>query len=91
MAQSAPEVNMAVLANGAELTRNTVASMMTNENVRNYFGQPAARETVYRTFMLMVHKKLEGRLRNLPSGQFGRSVREGEHQSGAVNPNVSAS
>ncbi|BAQ02564.1 hypothetical protein [Burkholderia phage FLC6] len=88
--QSAPQTNMAILANGAELTRNTVASMMTNENVRNFFGQPAARDTVYRVFMMKVHKKLEGALRNMPSGQFNKSVRTGEHQSGAVNPNVIA-
>lgn len=88
--QSAPQTNMAILANGAELTRNTVASMMTNENVRNFFGQPAARETVYRAFVMKVHKKLERALHNMPSGQFNKSVREGEHQSGAVNPNVIA-
>lgn len=91
MAQSSPETNMAILANGAELTRNTVASMMTNENVRNYFGQPASRDNVYRLFMMKVHKNLEARIRNMAGGQFNKSVREGEHQSGAVNPNVSAS
>jgi hypothetical protein len=88
--QSSPETNMAILANGAELTRNTVASMMTNENVRNFFGQPAARDTVYRLFMMKVHKKLEAALRGMPTGQFNKSVQQGDHTSGGSNPNVTA-
>lgn len=87
MAQS-PEVNMAILANGAELTRNTVASMMSNENVRDFFGTPASRENVYHMFMLAVHKKLEGRLRGMATGQFNKSVQTGDHTSGGANPNV---
>lgn len=90
MAQSSPEVNMAILANGAELTRMTVASMMSNENVRDFFAQPAARETVYGVFMMAVHNRLDGAIRGLPTGQFNKSVMQGAHQSGAVNPNVTA-
>lgn len=90
MAQSSPETNMAILANAAELVRNTVASMMSNESVRNYFGQPASRENVYRVVQMAIHKKLEGKIRDLPTGQFNKSVLQGQHQSGAINPNVSA-
>lgn len=88
--QTSPEINMAILANGAELTRNTVASMMTNENVRNFFGQPATRDTVYRLFMSHVHKRLEASLRAMPSGQFNKSVQQGKQTSGGSNPNVTA-
>jgi hypothetical protein len=90
MAQSSPEFNMALLGNAAEMTRLTVSSMMSNENVRNLFGQPAARENVYAAVMLAVNKRLSGRLRNMPTGQFNKSVLQGKHQSGAGNPNVSA-
>lgn len=88
--QSSPENNMAVLGNVAELTRLTVASMMTNETVRNLFGQPAARETVYNAAVLAVHKRLSGEIRNLPTGQFNKSVLQGDHQSGAGYANVTA-
>jgi hypothetical protein len=40
--------------------------------------------------MLAVNKRLSGRLRNMPTGQFNKSVLQGTHQSGAGNPNVSA-
>jgi hypothetical protein len=40
--------------------------------------------------MLAVNKRLSGRLRNMPTGQFNKSVLQGKHQSGAGNPNVSA-
>lgn len=87
---ASPENNMAILANAAELTRLTVASMMSNEAVRNLFGQPAARENVYAAAVMAVHKKLDGQIRNLATGQFNKSVLTGGHQSGATNPNVTA-
>jgi hypothetical protein len=90
MAHASPEINMAILANVAEMTRLTVSSMMSNENVRNLFGMPAARENVYAAAVLAVNKKLSGRIRNLPGGQFNKSVLQGKHQSGAGTPNVSA-
>jgi hypothetical protein len=90
MAHSSPEINMAIIANAAEMTRLTVSSMMSNDNVRNLFGMPAARENVYAAVSLAVHKKLSGQIRNLPGGQFNKSVLQGSHQSGAGTPNVSA-
>lgn len=90
MAQSTPETNMAILANAGEIVCNTVASMMGNETVKNLFTRPDARENVYRGVMLAVHKKLEGRIRDMPTGQFNKSVLQGEHQSRGVYPNVSA-
>ena len=90
MSQSSPENNMAICANAAELTRLTVASMMSNEKVRNLFGQPSARENVYAAVMAAINNKLSGATRNLPTGQFNKSVLTGGHQSGANTPNVTA-
>ncbi len=90
MAHLSPQINMAVLANAAELTRLVVSEMMSNENVRDLFASPSARENVYATVNLAVHKKLSGVLRDLPTGQFNKSVLQGGHQSGAITPNFSA-
>lgn len=90
MAQISPENNMAIIANAAELTRLTVASMMSNEAVRNLFGQPSARENVYATVNLAINKRLSADLRAMPGGQFNKSVLTGSHQSGSVHPNVKA-
>lgn len=88
MAQSSPETNMAILANGAELTVLTVAEMMNSEEVRNLFGHPMARENVHRAFILAVHKKIEPEIRAMPTGQFNSSVLTGRHQAGTPNINV---
>lgn len=90
MSNSVPATNMAILANGAELTRLTVASMMSNDNVRAFFAAPAARETVYQLFAMAVHAKLDPAIRSLPTGQFKATVMQGAHQSGSVRPNVTA-
>lgn len=90
MAHLSPETNMAIIANAAELTRLTVSEMMSNENVRNLFGQPAARDNVYAAVNLAIHKRLSGYIRNLPTGQFNKSVMQGDHQSGVNTPNVKA-
>lgn len=90
MAQSTPETNMAILANAGEFVAATVAKMMSNANVRNLFSRPDARENVYRGVVLAVHKKLDGQIRNLPTGQFNKSVLQGEHQSRSAYPVVSA-
>lgn len=90
MPHLSPQINMGLLANAAELTRLVVSEMMSNENVRNLFADPSARETVYATATLAVHKKLSSAIRDLPTGQFNKSVLQGSHQSGAKNPNISA-
>lgn len=88
MSTSAPANNMAIIANAAELTRLTVQSMMTNQNVRDLFGSPAIRANVYAALNQALFKQLDGSIRNLPTGQFNKSVMVGGHQSGGNTPNV---
>lgn len=81
--------NLLILANAAELARLTIASMMTEDTVRNLFGQPAARESVYRAVNAAVQRKLSNHLDSLPTGQFMKSVQtNGTTQRGQVNPNA---
>lgn len=88
MSEQTPVVNMAILANAAELTRNVVASMMTADAVKNLFGQPAGRENVYNVVMMAVNKRLAAQLAVLPTGQFNKSVQNGRPSSrGQTNPN----
>lgn len=88
MSQSTPAVNMVLLANAADLTRLAVSSMMDAPAVSNFFGQPMARENVYRVLMMAVNRKLSVKLNALPSGQFNKSVQTGGNTSGQSNPNV---
>lgn len=66
MSNSIPSTNMALIANGAELTRMTVASMMSNDSVRSFFAAPAARESVYQMFVMAVHARLDPAIRACP-------------------------
>ena len=88
MSTSSPANNMAIIANGAELTRLTIASMMSNEKVRNLFGSPAIRADVYAAFSQALHKRLEASIRNMPTGQFNKTVMTGGNQSGGNTPNI---
>lgn len=88
MSDQTPVLNMAILANAAELTRNVVSAMMSNESVKNLFGQPAARENVYATTMLAIQKRLTAQLTVMPSGQFNKTVQTGAPSPrGQANPN----
>lgn len=88
MSSTSPANNMAIIANAAELTRLTVAAMMTNEKVRDLFGSPAIRANVYAAVCQAVQKRLDASTRNMATGQFNRTVQTGGHQSGNVTPNV---
>lgn len=88
MSTTSPANNMAIIANAAELTRLTVSSMMSNQKVRDLFGSPAIRANVYAAVVQALHKRIDGEIRNLPTGQFNKTVLTGAHQSGAGTPNV---
>lgn len=90
MSKLAPENNMALIANAGELAALTIGSMMTNEHVRDMFTSPAARTTVYNAVNAALAKRLAGKIRDIPTGQFNKSVMVGGHASGAQVPNVSA-
>lgn len=91
MSYTTPAVNMAILANAAELTRLTVTSMMDEKTVSSFFGQPLARENVYRVLMLAINKKLAAKLNAMPTGQFNKTVQTGGNTRGQTNPNVNVS
>lgn len=89
MSTSAISTNLLILANAAEMARLTIVSMMSEQCVANLFGQPAARESVYRALNVAVQRRLSNKIQSLPTGQFMKSVQTNSTTNrGQTNPNA---
>jgi len=81
MSTLAPEMNMVVLANAAELTTAVFYAMVGEDVAKKYFGTSESRSVLADATMTAIQRRLGGVLRERPTGQFTAAVKRAGTQS----------